>query len=146
MNPDLSLFSHKSRIQKRWRDHDEYRHVNNSVYLTYLEEARIHYFHEAYQWNWQKEGIILARVEIDFVKPVTYTEPTWVYTRVAKIGGKSFLMNYLLVNEYEDRKEVTTRATSLMVMFDYKNNETYPVPDPVREKFLAYEQPGSIEL
>jgi len=131
---------------KRWRDHDEYRHVNNSVYLTYLEEARIRYFHEAHQWDWRNDGLILARVEIDFVQPVLYTDPTYVYTRVAKLGGKSFRMEYLLVNEYGDRKKLVTKASSSMVMFDYKENEAYTVPDRIRDLFLQYEQPGSIQV
>lgn len=145
MTTDLSAYTHRSRLQKRWRDHDEYAHVNNSVYMTYLEEARIRYFHEAYQWDWKTDGLILARVELDFVRPVTYTDPAWVYTRVMKLGDKSFQMEYRIVNELPDKKVIMTRATSTMVMFDYKSNQPYPVPYRIREKMLAFEKEGTIQ-
>lgn len=146
MIKDLSKFTHRSRVMKRWRDHDEYRHVNNSVYLTYMEEARISYFHEAYEWDWKRVGIILARVEIDFLKELKLLDPTWIYTRIVRVGTKSFKLEYVWVNEFEDRMEEVTRATSTMVMFDYEQKTTFPISDKIREQFLNYEKPDTIEV
>ena len=42
--PSLPPSVHTKRIEIRWRDMDAFRHVNNSVYLTYLEETRDEWF------------------------------------------------------------------------------------------------------
>jgi acyl-CoA thioester hydrolase len=57
---------HEKRIEIRWRDMDVYGHVNNAVYLTYLEEARDEWLGASLGdpdevWNW-----VLVRVEIDY--------------------------------------------------------------------------------
>jgi acyl-CoA thioester hydrolase len=51
------------RIAIRWSDVDSYGHVNNAVYLNYLEEARDRWFAEALGDSF---GFVLVRVAIDF--------------------------------------------------------------------------------
>ena len=51
------------KIEIRFSDCDRYKHVNNAVYLTYFEQARIHYFGEILgeNWDWTKNGVILKK-------------------------------------------------------------------------------------
>lgn len=65
-------FRFKMKLDIRWSDMDEMRHVNNAVYLTYFEQARVYYFHEACEWDWKAIGAILANAHVDYLKPVVF--------------------------------------------------------------------------
>jgi acyl-CoA thioester hydrolase len=56
----------EKRIEIRWRDLDAFRHVNNAVYLTYLEEARDAWLEELVPEGRSTWDYVLARVAIDF--------------------------------------------------------------------------------
>ncbi len=97
----IKLFRFKMKLEKRWSDIDEMGHVNNAIYLTYFEQSRVSYFNEYMKWNWQEYGVILANSHVDYIRPLLYPEPTFIYTRISRLGGKSFEVQYLIVNEKE---------------------------------------------
>ena len=57
---------HEKRIEIRWRDVDAYRHVNNAVYATYLEEGRDEWLEHTLAEVGSPWDYVLARVAIDF--------------------------------------------------------------------------------
>lgn len=142
MNLDIQLqeFKFRTAVNQRWSDMDEAGHVNNAVYLTYLEEVRVRYFHEATEWNWQEDGIILANVNMNYVRPLLYPETAFIYARVSKVGTKSFEMQYVITVEKGDTKELVAHGSSVQVMFDYKKNSSTQVPEYVRTKLSTFEQ------
>jgi acyl-CoA thioester hydrolase len=126
----------------RFRDLDPLRHVNNSVFLTYLENAR-----EAY-WNALGErldldgyGYILVRVECDFRAPILYRglDATWVRARIRcpRLGTKSWDYDYRL----EDRDDGTLYATArtVQVYAHIPSNRSEPLPAGIRERIAALE-------
>lgn len=135
----LKAFRYKQKVEMRWSDLDEVGHVNNAVYLTYFEQGRAFYFHESCQWNWKEDGVILASNQIDYIRPLYYPAPAYIYLRTSKLGNKSFEVQYVIVNEYPDRKELIVKGSSTLVMFDYKTQASFPIPDRIREKLKAYE-------
>src|SRR5580704_8955728 len=145
MHTSLSLeeekakFKFKMKLDIRWSDMDEMRHVNNAVYLTYFEQARVYYFHESCQWDWNKIGAILANAHVDYIKPVVFPNPTYVYVRTSKLGNKSFEIQYLITSEVNGKEEITTTGYTVMVMFDYKTNASVPMPDYLKERIRNYE-------
>lgn len=136
---DVSLFSFHYPIPMRWSDMDEMRHVNNAKYLTFLEDGRGRYLVKACKWNWQKQGIILANCNIDYIKPVYFTDFLELFVRVNKIGNKSFEMQYLFIRTVHDEVEVVARATSVQVMFDYQTQQSTEIPLEIKEALLAFE-------
>jgi acyl-CoA thioester hydrolase len=86
----MSAAVHEKRIEIRWNDLDVYGHVNNAIYLTYLEEARDEWLggalaDRAQIWNW-----VLVRVEIDFRRELTLADDIAVATcRLDRIGNSS---------------------------------------------------------
>jgi len=132
-------------LEVRFRDLDPLRHVNNSVFLTYLEAAR-----EAY-WNRLGErldldgyGYILVRVECDFRAPILYQGlgKTWVRVRIRapRLGTKSWDFEYRL----EDRDEGTLYATarSVQVYANIPANRSEPLPAEIRAKIERLEGRG----
>jgi acyl-CoA thioester hydrolase len=56
---------HEKRVEIRWRDLDAYGHVNNAVFLTYLEECRDEWLDRALA-GLDSPNLVIARVAIDF--------------------------------------------------------------------------------
>lgn len=128
----------------RWSDMDELGHVNNAVYLTYFEQARVYYFQESCEWNWKETGVILANAHIDFLRPVVFPNPTFIHLRTSKIGNKSFELQYLITSEIKGREKLATTGYTTLVIYDYKNQVSVPMPDFLRDKIQAYENLNSI--
>lgn len=136
-------FSYRCSIPLRWSDADEMGHINNATYLTYLEEARIQYMQEVMNWNWLETGLILARCEIDFKKPLFATDILTVYLRTIRIGNTSFDFEYVLLN---NKDEVVAQAKTVKVVYDYQAHQPAPIPEKIRSKLeaeLKRSSPGS---
>lgn len=135
----LEDFKHQIRIMARFADADMMGHVNNAKYVTYVEEARIHYARDVLGWRDESGtlGMILARTEIDYLLPLKIGQTVRVYTRCSRIGRKSFDLQYAIVMD-EGEALVSTCKTA-MVAFDYERGVSVPVKDSWRERILAYE-------
>ena len=132
---DLSLFKFRIPIHLRWSDLDALNHVNNSKYLTYVEEARTKYLAEIYQWNWQENAIILAHASVDFIAAIEGHHSPEVLCRVSRLGSKSFDMEYLILQG----THLFAKAKCVMVFFDYQAATTQLIPDHIRNQFIEYE-------
>ena len=84
MQFDAKQFKYQLPLQLRWRDVDALQHVNNAVYLTYLEMARGRYFTDVYEWDWDNDGMILANVSINYRLPILLTDKSTILTRISR--------------------------------------------------------------
>jgi acyl-CoA thioester hydrolase len=98
----------------RWSDMDAYRHINNSAYLAYLEQARVAmFFHRNEGFN---RGTVIARHEIHYLRPVVYhPEPLRLELWVDRVRGASFTVHY----EVFDGDQLAARAATDCVTFDF---------------------------
>ena len=87
---NLANFTFAQPITMRWSDIDRLGHVNNAVYFTYLEQARIDYLRAVCQWPWHTHGLVLAHIEMDYLVPVLETDQPVAYIRCTRLGSKSF--------------------------------------------------------
>jgi acyl-CoA thioester hydrolase len=119
------------KLQIRFADLDILGHVNNSVYLTYFELARLHYFRELVgnDWDWKKDGMVLVKNEIEYLRPVLVTHDPEIEMKVGHIGTKSFSLHY----ELSIDKELYTRGISVQVCYDSISNMTIPIPEKMLE-------------
>lgn len=118
------------KIQVRFSDLDIMGHVNNSVYLSYFEYSRVQYFGQllGVNWDWKKNGVLLVRNEIDYIKPVLLTDLPEVFISVDSIGSKSFTLSY----EIKVAGFITTTGKSVLVCFDSSTNSSIEVPAEMR--------------
>ena len=120
-----------------FRDLDAFGHVNNAVYLTYVESARIGYMREVLGIQSLEDLlVIVAKVAVDFRTRATLGETLEVGARISRIGTKSFDMDHEIRGP--DGRLVATVSTTL-VTFDYRGDATMPVPDLWRERIESYE-------
>lgn len=112
-------------IQIRFSDCDLMGHVNNACYLNYFELARMHYLTQLLplDWDWKKQGIILKKNEVEYIKPLYLNEKASVVVYLEGIGTKSFTLAYELhVND-----ELKTKGSSLIVCYDFVENQTMQI-------------------
>jgi acyl-CoA thioester hydrolase len=141
---ETQVFRHRTRIPIRYGDIDMLQHVNNAVYLTYMEQSRIQYAFDVLGWDgdWRALDMILAHTDLDFGAPIFLTDTLWLYSRVARLGTKSYEFEYRFVREHTDgRMEVTTTGRAVIVAFDVRTQQSMAIPDSHRARILAYE-PG----
>jgi acyl-CoA thioester hydrolase len=119
-------------VDVQFRDCDPLGHVNNSVYLTYLENARIAYCLGPFEMkDWKEIQFILARVEIDYRSPALPGERLVIGARILRLGGASFDMGYTIVEKKKGR--LVAEAKTVQVCFDYKANKVRRIPERYRE-------------
>lgn len=122
-------------VQVRFRDLDAMGHVNNAVYLTYLELARVYYLRERFGTRRPGDiGFILARAEIDYRSPVALHEGLFVGIGVGEVRNRSFTFVYE-IREAETGRLVA-EALTVQVMYDYAKNASVPIPEDVRQRLL----------
>jgi acyl-CoA thioester hydrolase len=121
-------FVHRETV--RFRDVDSMGHVNNAVFLTYLEEARIAYL---LPFGAEVTNMILARVEIDFRAPLQSGDEIEVGVRPTTVGTKSFELEY----EVRSGETVAAEAKTVIVSFDYESGRSVDVPESWREALAA---------
>jgi acyl-CoA thioester hydrolase len=125
-----------------FRDVDAAGHVNNAVYVTYLETARIAYLIEALGAGFAYElSLILANITVDFRTPARFPERLEIGARVTRVGTKSFVM------EHEIRGgdgRLVLEASSVLVAYDYEADASMAVPEDWRTRLAAYEERSSV--
>ena len=121
---------HEKEIEIRWRDLDAFNHVNHVVFLTYLEEARIGYL---VPLGAEASDMILARVEIDFRAPLQRGDELEIGVRPARIGTKSFDLEY----EMHAGDRLAAEAKTVLVSYDYASGRPVEMPKSWREALAA---------
>jgi acyl-CoA thioester hydrolase len=125
-------FVHRERV--RFRDLDAFGHVNNAVFLTYLEQARIEFLrHLGLLGRVDDMTMILARAEIDFRSQATLGEEIDIGVRPSRFGAKSFDLDY----ELRSGDRLVAEARTVLVAFDYASGETIELPDWWRQRLAA---------
>ncbi len=123
-------------IEVRFRDLDGLGHINNAVYLTYIELCRTRFFQKAGLTaleDIRKDfPLILARTEIDFLMQGGMNDEIVVEGWISSIGNKSFVQDYAVT---VPGRGVLARAKAVLVWFDFATNASIPIP-PAARKFL----------
>ena len=134
-------FRFVSRQPVEFRDLDALGHVNNAVYLSYVESARLAYMQEVLGPLELEELGIVAEARIAFRSPAFLGETLEIGTRVAEIGGKSLRFEFEIHGE--DGRLVADGST-VHVAFDYGTQRSVPVPEEWRRSIDAYETTRSL--
>jgi acyl-CoA thioester hydrolase len=130
-------FVHEQEV--RFRDLDAIGHVNNAVYLTYLESARIAYWlHVTQRSGLSALDMILARAEIDYRSPLRWGEALRVGVRCARLGRSSFVLEFRVE---AGAGRLVAEARKVCVSYDHESGSSRPVPEWVRERLRA-QDPG----
>ena len=129
---NLSDFPFHYELQTRWKDLDAFGHVNNAIFLSYIEDARITFFK---RWNLcgKKRSIIMASAKIDYLRQIDHPSHLIVGEKISRIGRKSFDIESAVFIKDETDAVATSMVTC--VCFDYEQNESVPVYKEIIEDY-----------
>jgi acyl-CoA thioester hydrolase len=134
-------FRHRTRIALRFADMDAFGHVNNAHYLTYIEEARVRYFDMVVNWeyDWNKQGIILAKAEVNYIRPIHFKDLITIETRCVRIGTKSMQLDYRIMKTSASADVLMAEASTILVAYDYESRQSIPVPEAWQKALTDFE-------
>ena len=114
-------------------------HVNNAVYFSYLEQARVEYAQEVGIGPVElgEFQFILAEEACRFVRPVRHGEDLVVRVRATEVRRSSFVLEYLI--EVAETSELAALGRTVQVWYDYHAQRALPVPPEARDRLAAYE-------
>ena len=156
-------FSHDA--EAVFGDLDAMGHVNNVVYLKWIETARIAYWihvtgQKPHSGLPEPGGashepgpgimsgvlidMILARTEIDYRSPVSYGEKLDVFVRTSLIKRSSLVFEYAVQSRTDER--VVAEARTVVVCYDYGLMGTKPVRDEIRNAILALDPEARVAV
>ncbi len=127
-------------ITVRFSDMDTFGHVNNAVYLTYAESARIAYFHRLEETDAATQlGMILGRSEVDYRLPIVFGDHLEVQVRAVAIGNKSFVLAYRMNVQRDGQTQLACEARTVLVCYDYAGVRSVAVPPDLIAALEAFE-------
>ncbi|MBZ5588680.1 MAG: acyl-CoA thioesterase [Acidobacteriia bacterium] len=122
-------------VEVRYSDVDAMNHVNNAVYLTYLETARVRLWQTRFGFTGSAREIpiILARVAVDYRSPISLEQPVEIGIGVSAIGRTSFTFRYRI----EAAGQPAAEAETVQVCFDYAASRPVPIDGELRRHLEA---------
>jgi acyl-CoA thioester hydrolase len=118
-------------IEVRFRDLDALGHVNNAVLVTLIEQARF------YWWQgwlgdkpFESEGFLIARIEVDYRRPIRLIDEVRVELRCTRIGTTSFDLVYRVFRAQD--QALLAEAKTVQVMLDFTTNRSTPILEATR--------------
>jgi acyl-CoA thioester hydrolase len=123
-------------IDVRWGDMDAFGHVNNSVYATYLEEARLRWF-DTIDGGWMDDAIapVIAASSINFRLPIEWPAALTVELFVVKVGGSSLTLGFRMLSREASPKFYADGST-VLVWTDRGAGKSVPLPERIRRAVM----------
>lgn len=135
--PDASSTTHTVRIPVRWGDQDAFGHVNNAVFLTYCEQARIEVMQRLpSDWATDETAPVLVSASLRFKRPVTYPAVILVRMTFGEPGHSSLPTTFEIVRE-DDPETLCCAAEATMVWIDRASGRPAPIPDTLCKALSA---------
>ena len=134
-------FHYSTPIKIRFRDLDAFGHVNNAVYFTYMEMARMDYVTQIglLKKEWPSIFFIVAEATCQFKAPIQMDTALIIQTRVSSIGRSSFVLDYHFVDQAGG--QIMAIGRTVQVMYDYTANRSVPMPADWRAALTSFEGP-----
>ena len=126
------LFHHN--IPTRWKDMDSFGHINNAVYLTYIEDARTTLF-KRWNLNSQNKSVIVASLKIDYFTQIKHPSKLIIGSKISRIGNSSFDIQSAIF--IDGLKKPAALSLVICVCYDYENGQSVTVYDKIRNDFFS---------
>lgn len=129
------MFTHTLTV--RFRDLDALNHVNNSVYLTYLEETRIAYMaaRQVGGLTNPEQGTILAHCEIDYRRPALLADTLRIELGIGSIRHSSFEFTYRVIRQADE--QLIAQAMTVQVCYNYRLGTPIRIPGDLLQLLQA---------
>lgn len=119
-------------LSVRWRDLDAFNHVNNSKFLSYLEEARLRWM-VTIPGEWIDENVapVVAAANVNYRRPIEWPNEIVIELFVQRLGNTSLTIGHRILNAADD-KVLYADGNVVMVWIDKHGGQAAPLPESVR--------------
>ena len=115
----------------RWRDLDAFSHVNNSSFLTYIEEARLQWLQSLPgPWLSEESAPVLAATHVNYRRPIEWPCELDVELHVERLGNTSLTLGHRIVGR--DGAALYSDGYSVLVWIDRRDGKAAAPPPAVR--------------
>lgn len=125
-------FKVKLDLRLDWSEMDLFGHINNVMYMKYIQASRVNYWeHISLMKHFEAGGIgpILLSTSCQFKKPLHYPGNITVLVKIEFIKNTSFGLHHRILN---DQNLIAAEAHDVIVMYDFAKNEKIPVSEEMR--------------
>jgi len=131
----IEFHVHWKRDVLRYRDTDRQGHVNNAVFVTFLESGRVAILYDPGK-PLAPEGasFVIARLSMDFISEMRWPNDVEIGTTVTRLGTSSVTLGQGL---FVDRRCVAV-AETVIVLMDEETRKSRPLPAPARDELLRW--------
>ena len=126
---NINDFNFHYKIETRWKDLDAFQHINNAVYATYIESARVDLFK-----RWGIPGtntgksIIMASLKISYLKQLKHPSLLVIGQRVSRLGKTSFDIESII---FDEEQNPVCHAIVVAVCFDFDSQKSVDVYESI---------------
>lgn len=133
-------FRHCMDMQIRFTDIDMLGHLNNNVYLMFMDLAKIDYFSSVIgkPINMHDFELVVAHMDIDFLSATFFGERIEVWTQVTHIGSRSVQMEQRVVEA--ETGEIKAVGRVIMSGFDHIANKSHAISPMLAAAIEKFEQ------
>ena len=129
MSPNYSYFHN---LNTRWKDLDAFGHINNAIFLTYIENARIDLL-DFWGINNKSKSIIIASIKIDYITQIDHPKQLVVGQSISRLGQTSFDINADILSN--DKKIFYAKSKATCVCFNYITNNKLKVYQKITDNY-----------
>ena len=135
----MPAFKFSTHIEVRFRDLDALGHVNNAVYLTYFEIARLHYWKNLFGSEaFSRHSFVVVRAECNYRSPAHAGEMLRLFAKVSELKKSSFIFEYQIVESHTGR--IVADGLTVQACFDSETKRAKPISDELRDSILEFEK------
>ncbi|MBL7936403.1 MAG: acyl-CoA thioesterase [Bacteroidia bacterium] len=119
-----------------WSEIDAFGHVNNVMFMKYVQAARLNYVDSVGLMKLhrtQNIGFMVAETNCQFKKELHFPGYINVNTKVAFVKNTSFSLEHTMTNA---DGEIVAIAKDVLVVFDFNKKEKCLIPDEIKEKIM----------
>lgn len=128
-----SVLLYTASISVRWRDLDAFNHVNNSSYLTFLEESRLQWLRQVPgPWFTEQATPVMAASELNYRRPIAWPAHLHVELFCARLGHSSITLAHRIVDA-ADSEQLYCDGHVVLVWMDPATGKSVPLPQAVRD-------------
>lgn len=122
----------------QWGDMDALGHVNNVIFFRWLESSRVALLTSLADISPTKStgvGPILASAKCDYRRQLQFPDHIHIGSRIDRVGNSSIRIVQRIVSDQQ--KAVVAEGEAILVLFDYLQSKSVPIPDEVRAVLLT---------
>ncbi|KAF1710487.1 thioesterase [Pseudoxanthomonas kalamensis DSM 18571] len=119
-------------LSVRWRDMDSFGHVNNAMYLSYIEEARVRWLATIPGFSMQDRCLpVLVNADINYRRPITWPAELMVELFIMRLGSSSVTIGHRILDA-DDESVLYCDGSATAAWIDTHAGKSVPLPDAIR--------------